>query len=266
MQIKVLCAALALLGAASVASADDLADGIKAWETQDYARAHQLLGKLAQAGNSDAQVLVGEMYAFGEGVAEDPAQAEQWLNKAKAAGNKDAPKSLLVLQQRQSRKAEIEFYRTAYTGDELAYGKHGCAAPQFPEVAKDPEETKAVQAKMAEWSECFKRFGQGLAAALPAGKLIPATLVPLMNQAELKQARATMDKAYAKMIGEGEQTKQQVIAAHNAWVERTEAWAKLVTQKSQEDVAKNMRANEKAAERVRSAARTPTGGSGPTRR
>lgn len=258
MQIKTSCVALVLLGAASIASADDLADGIKAWESQDFALAHQLLGKLAHGGNPAAQVLLGEMYGFGEGVAEDPVQAESWLNKANAAGNQDAANSLQVVRQRQLRKADIEFYRTAYTGEELAYGKQGCVAPAFPEIAQDTEQMKETQARMAEWSACFKRFAQGLAAALPAGKLIPANISKVMSLEEQKQARSTMDKAYARMISEGELAKQQVLAAHDAWVERTEAWGATVHQQNQEDMSKRSRAAELIAERARSKARTPS--------
>ncbi len=257
MQIKTLCAAIVLLGSASIASADDLADGIKAWETQDFARAHQLLGKLAQAGNPEAQVLVGEMYAFGEGVTEDPGQAASWLNKAKAAGNKQAANSLLVLEQRQLHKKDIEFYRTAYTGEELAYAKQGCTAPEFPNVSQDTEQVGEVKAKMAEWSACFKRFGKNLADALPAGKLIPAEISSLMSSAELTQARGTMDKAYARMINEGEQSKRQVIAAYDAWVNRTETWAESIRQKDMASMDRLGRRAEQSAERVRSAARTP---------
>lgn len=257
MQINVLCLAFALLGAANIASADDLAEGIKAWETQDFARAHQLLGKLAQAGNPEAQVLVGEMYAFGEGVAEDPAQAQHWLNMARAAGNKQAANSLLVMEQRQLHKKDIEFYRTAYTGEELGYAKQGCTAPEFPNVSQDKEQVGEVKAKMAEWSACFKRFGKNLADALPAGKLIPAEISSLMSSAELTQARSTMDKAYARMINEGEQSKRQVIAAYDAWVNRTETWAESIRQKDLASMDRLGRRAEQNAERVRSAARTP---------
>lgn len=265
MQIKVLCFALALFGSANLASADDLADGIKAWENQEFARAHQLLGKLAQAGNLEAQVLVGEMYAFGEGVAEDPVQAESWLKKAKAAGSKQAEQSLLVLQQRQSRKADIDFYRTAYTGEELAYKKAGCVAPEFPNVAQNHDEVTEVKARMSEWTACFKRFGQNLAAALPAGKLIPADVSALMSQAELTQARSTMDKAYARMISEGEQNKKQVLAAYDAWVDRSEAWADAIHQKDMSYMDKRERVADKALERQRSAQRDRTSSGGTKR-
>lgn len=262
MQIKELCFALALLGAAHIASADDLADGMKAWENQDFGRAHQLLGKLAQAGNAEAQVMLGEMYGFGEGVPEDPVQAENWLNKAKAAGNKQAANSLAVLQQRQLRKQDIEFYRSAYTGDEFAYAKQGCNAPDFPNISQDQDQVQDIKGKMADWSECFKRFGKKLADALPAGKLIPAEVSALMSSAEMAQARSTMDKAYARMIKEGEQSKRQVIAAYDAWVDRTETWAEAIRQKDMASMDRLGRKAERSAERVRSAARTPEVSSG----
>jgi TPR repeat protein len=64
-----------------IASADELSDGIKAWERQDYAQAQQIFSKLAKAGNAEAQRQLGEMIGFGEGVPETwPAQAQSRMS------------------------------------------------------------------------------------------------------------------------------------------------------------------------------------------
>lgn len=247
MQIKTLCAALLLVSLSSVAAADDLAAALKARQDQDYARAHQLLGKLAQAGNREAQLQLGQMYGFGEGVAEDAMQAEAWLAKAQAAGQAGADQALRLLQQRQLRKADIEFYRTAYTGADLAYGKQGCTEPAFANAPDSDEGIRQMKARMAEWAACFNGFAQGLAAALPAGKLIPADVMALMSVAEQQQARSAMEQAYAQVLRDGEAVKQQVFAAHDTWLARTEVWANVERRQKWEQVVKW----QPAVERVR---------------
>ena len=50
---------------------------------------------LAQKGNAEAQLLVGEMYEQGRGVEQDMEQAMTWISKAAAQGNKAASYKLL---------------------------------------------------------------------------------------------------------------------------------------------------------------------------
>jgi len=133
--MKKLIMAAALAAAAGAALADDLADGIKAWEAQDFAKAHQLLGKAAAAGNPEAQLMVGEMYGFGEGVPEDAATAESWIRKAQAGGHKDAAESLNTLKQRGAHKQDIAYYISGYKGDEVRLEKYGCVKPVIPPVS-----------------------------------------------------------------------------------------------------------------------------------
>jgi TPR repeat protein len=51
--------------------------------------------KLAQKGNAEAQLMVGEMYEAGRGVEKDTEQAMAWINKAAEQGNKAAGYKLL---------------------------------------------------------------------------------------------------------------------------------------------------------------------------
>lgn len=59
-----------------------LREGIGALKAGDYATAWRLIGPFADAGNTLAQQLVGEMFAFGLGVAPDDRQAAIWLRRA----------------------------------------------------------------------------------------------------------------------------------------------------------------------------------------
>ena len=69
---------------------EDLTKGIKAYKTGDYATAFAEFFPLAEAGNADAQTVLGYMYANGHGTLKDRLRGYMWLNLAAAQGHKDA--------------------------------------------------------------------------------------------------------------------------------------------------------------------------------
>jgi uncharacterized protein len=86
--------ALALIGSAS---AGPLEDGEAAYRIGDFAAATALLRPLAEEGNAKAQFHLGRMYAFGQGVVQDPREAVAWYRKAAEQGNADAEYVLAVM-------------------------------------------------------------------------------------------------------------------------------------------------------------------------
>lgn len=64
--------------------------GKQAYEARAFAKAFQLLKPLADAGNADAQMLVGDMYNLGAGVAQDNSAAIEWYRKSAMQGNPEA--------------------------------------------------------------------------------------------------------------------------------------------------------------------------------
>jgi clan AA aspartic protease (TIGR02281 family) len=86
-----------LLVAASFSStfAGPFEDGGDAWQRRDFATAMRLLRPLAERGDADAQVLVGDMYQHGgNGVQQSPVQAALWYRKAAEQGDAIAQNSL----------------------------------------------------------------------------------------------------------------------------------------------------------------------------
>ena len=79
---RLLLTLLLLFGTCTVAVAEDLNDGIAAYRSNDYATAFAKFTKAAEAGDADAQVIVGGMYDDGEGVPQDFVQAYKWFNIA----------------------------------------------------------------------------------------------------------------------------------------------------------------------------------------
>lgn len=225
----------------AAAFADELADGVKAWETRDFGRAQQIFSKLANAGNPEAQLLLGEMYGYGEGVAEDPALAERWLGQARANGHKDAAASLENVHQRAARKADIAHYVGGGDAAALTLARFGCVAPVFPEVSRTQLEIKATDALMKQWRACYERFGAHLAAQLPAGKAIPPDVAQLMNLVELERARAAMDKGYAAAAAGASREAAAFASASDAWYDRTQKYSLAMEKAARDDSARRQR-------------------------
>jgi uncharacterized protein len=61
---------------------------------QDYAQARGWYEKAAKAGNARAMCNLGVLYANGQGIAQDYDKAREWYQKAADAGNPDAMKNL----------------------------------------------------------------------------------------------------------------------------------------------------------------------------
>lgn len=69
-----------------VTSCADLQTGVDAYDRGDYAKALEVLRPLAEGGDAEAQVIVGIMYKFGEGVPQDYAEAANWMHRAARQG------------------------------------------------------------------------------------------------------------------------------------------------------------------------------------
>ena len=80
---------LMLVAAVCVAQPADSASleaGLRAYDRQDYRAAHSLLEPYAQAGESEAQLTLGRLFAKGDGVLQDYVQAHRWFNLAASGG------------------------------------------------------------------------------------------------------------------------------------------------------------------------------------
>jgi peptidoglycan hydrolase-like protein with peptidoglycan-binding domain len=68
----------------------DYAEGVSAFQQQDYEGAWLELGPAAESGDPRAQTLIGQMYAQGLGARPDYVQAYKWLSIAAASGEPQA--------------------------------------------------------------------------------------------------------------------------------------------------------------------------------
>jgi hypothetical protein len=215
------CLTLLLAGAAC---ADELADANALFQKKSYPQALQLYTKLANAGNVEAQVQLGQMYWYGEAGAVDNAKADAWFRKAAAKGNKTAAAALEVMQQRVTRRTEIDYWLSKYDGADLKSGKFRCAAPRMPAVSKTNDEIEAVATRMQAWQDCYNAFVVNMNDAAPLVKRIPPDIATLMNQEEVEQSKRYLDEVHARIAEDARVNAKLVLADFGAWRSSTDAY------------------------------------------
>jgi hypothetical protein len=215
------CLSLLLGGAAH---ADELADANALFAKKAYPQALQLYTRLANAGNVEAQRHVGEMYWYGEAGAIDNAKADSWFRKAAAKGDKVSIAALDVMQQRQARRADIEYWMSKYDGADLKSGQFRCPAPRIPAISKLSGEIKRVTEAMQGWQDCYNAFVVNLNNSAPLTKRIPDDIAKLMNEAETAKASAYLTDLHQRLVEDARISAKLVLADFGVWRDATEAY------------------------------------------
>ncbi len=219
---RLLCTVL--LAIASLARADDLGEANRLLAAKSYDKAFPIYERLAEAGNPEAQMRLGEMYWFGDGTRADLAKAKTWFERSAAKGNSDAVASLEALKRRERRGNEITYWTTTYAGEDMLSGKFECKRPAIPTLSKTNEEIKAVTASINEWRNCYNGFVANVNDALPPGKRIPADVVDMMTPAEAAQAQRHLDQVYGKLTNDAARDADIFTREETAWWKATEAY------------------------------------------
>lgn len=221
---RLLC--IVLLAAVGAAHADDLNDANRLLMAKSYDKALPLYQKLAEGGNAEAQMRLGEMYWFGDGTPQDLVKARQWLGRSAAAGNADAAASLASLKRRADHGDEIVYWTTAYQGQDMVSGQFECKTPELPALSKTKAEIKATSEAILAWHACYNRFAANMNDALPPGKRIPAETLDMMTPAEGAQAQRHLDTVYSGLIQKARQDAAAFGAREDAWRQATETYVK----------------------------------------
>lgn len=214
MRSLIFCLVIVLSG---TAFADELADANKALDAKAYPQALQLFSKLAAAGNPEAQLRLGEMYWYGEGVALDRARGDTLIAQAAAGGNPEAAVARSLSARRAQHGADIAYWTGGYDGADLTAGKYNCVAPAIPTVSTTNADIKAVNDAMATWRACYEAFAEHLKSALPPGKRIPPEIVVVMSEQETQQARTHLDKIYAAVTEKANASAVATLARREQW-------------------------------------------------
>lgn len=229
---------LLCLTVGATAHADELATGIKAWEQRDFATAQTIFTRLASAGNTEAQLLLGEMYGYGEGVPEDSGQAERLLGQAHAGGHKDAAESLANVRQRAARKDDIARYVAGAGASPPSLAQFGCVMPAFPQESRTQVEIKAVAAESAKWRNCYERYAAQLVQ--PAAKP-PADLAKLMNLVELERAGRARAQAMAAAAAAANAEAAAFSRASDKWYAGTRQFAETMEKVTRDESSRRQR-------------------------
>jgi TPR repeat protein len=221
MKKTLLCLSLLL---STAAYADDLADANALFAKKSYPQALQMYTKLANAGNAEAQLHMGEMYLYGEAGTVDLPKAESWFKKSAAKGNKTAIAALEMMKQRELRKADIEYWMSKYDGAELTTGKYRCPAPRIPAISKQNDEIVAVGAKLDVWTTCYNEFVENLNASKPLTKRIPKDVADLMTKEEMATATTHLEGVFARIAENAKVSSKLLLADFAVWRNATDAY------------------------------------------
>jgi len=218
MRKYVFCLALAVCGSAM---ADELADANKLLDAKTYPQAMAILTRLADAGNANAQLRLGQVYWYGEGVPVDRARGDALYAKAVAAGSEDAKIALGMTAARQQHLADIEYWTTTYNGADLTSGKYHCEPPAVPARSSTNEGIKSTWDAINAWKACYNGFAQHLDDAWPAGRRIPVRIADLMTDHEIDQAKAHLTDVYTRMADDAKANADKALAAYDSWAKET---------------------------------------------
>jgi hypothetical protein len=209
---------------ASAAYAGELEDANALFEKKDYAGALKLYTKLAAAGNPQAQQQLGQMYWYGEAGTVDEAKARELFEKAAAKGNKVASESLVVMEQRVAKRAEIDYWIKGYDGAELQSGEYRCPSPRIPAVSKVNDEIDRVNKLVTTWQDCYNKMVTNLNAQSPLTKKIPPNIAKLMNKQETDASTAYLERVRQNIAEGAKVNSKMILADFAAWRSATEAF------------------------------------------
>jgi len=216
---RLLCVALLLI--AGGVAADELDDANRLYAAQAYDKALPIYQKLAAAGNAEAQLHLGEMAWFGDGVPANLDEAKAWFQKAATAGNADAAASLASLARRETHGDEIVYWTRTYDGADMVSGQFACKPPDLPFVSETKHQIKVVNDSMEAYSKCYNGFVDNLKAALPSLRRIPPETLDMMTPAEVAQARVHLDKVYACIAADARNEAMAFTVKEAVWWQKT---------------------------------------------
>jgi TPR repeat protein len=208
----------------SSAMAGELADANRLLDARSYPQAMAILNRLADAGDANAQLRLGQVYWYGEGVAVDRARGDALYAKAVAAGSEDARIALGMTAARQQHLTDIEYWTSKYDGADLTSGKYHCEAPEVPARSTTNDEIKSTWDAINDWKACYNGFAQHLDDAWPAGRRIPVRIADLMTDQEIDQAKAHLTDVYTRVADNAKASADKALAAYDAWTKETKVF------------------------------------------
>jgi len=198
----------------SVCAADPVSDARAAYETGRYPEAVRLAQAPANAGNAQAQVLMGLMYQHGRGVPADPRKAAEWYQKAAAQGDAAAQNNLGFLYERGAgvpqdfRQAKDWYERAARQGYPFAERNLAVLYETGRGVPHDPAEAFRWYRDAAEQGSRFAQYKLG--ELFERGSGAPRDLVEAYKWYSLAAAQGYSDSNFARLKLTLQMVREQV--------------------------------------------------------
>lgn len=211
-----------MLGLSGLAGAGELENADKFLAAKAYDKALPIYARLAEAGNTEAQFRLGEMYWYGDGTAVDIRSATAWMQKAAARGHAGAVESLEILKQREARAADIAYWTSGYKGEDLVSGRFNCTAPVIPAISRTNTEIKQTQDAYVAWQQCYNGFVTNTNDAMPAGKRVPADIAHLLTPREAEQVVTHLNRVYEDTIAQAQRGAERLTMQYGSWQKATE--------------------------------------------
>ena len=173
----------------------------------------------------EAQLRLGEMYWYGEGVAVDRPQADALFTRAAAGGNQAAVAALTLTQSPRTarprhRLLDREVRRRRPPDRQVRLRRPG---PSCRLEGQQGDQQRQPMRSMR-GTRATKGFIANIADAHPAGKRIPADVLELMSEAEVQQAVAHLDQVYGATVAEAKGRALPFMAQRDAWHAATTAY------------------------------------------
>lgn len=146
MKVYLIVPVLMLLAGAVMAA--DFERGLVAYERGEYQSALQELIQLGEAGDADAQYILGRMFARGDGVLQDFTEAYKWYNLAASRGQRLAGPARDAIAERMS--AEQMATAQAMARDWQPLGRLPSVPEPPPVVAEVPQTAEEEPAELNE--------------------------------------------------------------------------------------------------------------------
>lgn len=197
----------------------------RALNNAQYTHAAQLFKELADQGDAQAQVALGEMLWYGDGILPDIPLARTWFSKAAAQGNAKAQQFVELLFEREKRSNEIGFYTTNFDGGNLKWKEDFCPRPQLPAENLTQKLMQSTVTSVNSRLECYNSYVNMLKNNLAEMRYLPPDLKRIMRTEEIEQAAQLTRDLYYRMGLQAHASTNQVLTQYKQWSERwLERW------------------------------------------
>ena len=129
-----------------------------------------------------------------------------------------------LAEQRLARQSEIDYYTNRYDGGKLQAFSRDCPAPVLPELSKTNAEIQQVSAQIQAWVNCYNAFAKSYSELGSALRVIPKDLMNIMNEAEVNQAIALIDKTLENISLNAKAIAAKANAEASAWKRETQSY------------------------------------------